>query len=287
MIFLRYIRGVIVITSLSVLVLGINVAQMLSVILLLLGRERFVRFNMGCKNLFCFGNAIGAKLCENRLIITGDVPGIEDTIVMANHQSMVDIPIVWAWGYPLGVDGRMKWFVKDSFKYAPGPGWGLWFLDTLFVKRNWSKDAESVRKTFRILAEGCLPFWVMIFPEGTRLTRSKLIASRGYAQRRGLPVFDKVLVPRPKGVWASIQGLRSKINFIYDVSIGYETSEAPTLGQFFCRGGYHVHVHTTRIPLATVPAIERDFNQWMMQRFTLKDQWLKTIMGSHENPHFK
>lgn len=44
--------------------------------------------------------------------------------------------------------GDMKWMVKDIIKYVPGVGWGMLFLDCIFVKRDWTTDKESIRKTF-------------------------------------------------------------------------------------------------------------------------------------------
>ena len=277
---LKALRGILVIGILSILVLGINVAQMLSLVLYPFDRRLFTKFNMGCKALFGWGNWVASRLwCGNEFIFTGDVPVQEDAIIICNHQVMSDIPVFWVWGYASGMNGKMKWFVKDSLKYVPGPGWGLKFLNALFVKRNWSQDAETIRKTFKILMKSDFPFWVMIFPEGTRLTPTKLAASRAYAQRKGLPLYDRVLIPRPKGVWSSVSGLRPKLRAIYDVSMAYEAPEAPLLTKYFGIGGYRVHVHAVRIPIEEVPSIERDFNQWIMHRFVIKDEWLKTIPG--------
>lgn len=278
---LKALRGILVIVSLTILVLGINLVQMLSLLLLLCDRDAFTEVNRRCKAVFCWGNWAGSKICGNVFIMTGDVPRKEDAIVMCNHQVMSDIPVLWVWGYPSGMNGMMKWFVKDSLKYVPGPGWGLKFLGALFVKRNWSQDAETIRKTFKMLMESAFPFWVMIFPEGTRLTPAKLIASQNYANRKGLPRYERVLIPRPKGVWSSVIGLRPKLQAIYDVTIAYEAPEAPLIGKYFSIGGYRIHIHTVRIPVTEVPTNERDFNQWMMQRFVMKDEWLGVVKKRH------
>lgn len=270
----RVLRGVVAIVGLVVLVLGINISQMLSLVLLVFGRAPFMRFNIGCQGLFAYANALAVKWCGNEIIISGDAPSDEDAIVMANHQSVIDIPLLWVWGLPTRRNGKMKWFVKDSFKYIPGPGWGLKFTHALYVKRNWAKDVDSIRKTFKILREGDIPFWVVIFPEGTRLNPKKLAVSQAYAERKKLERYNKVLTPRPKGVWASVQGLKGKLQAIYDVSISYESSDVPTVGKFYCEGGCRVYIHATRIPIGEIPTIERDFNQWMMKRFMDKDVWV-------------
>lgn len=272
---LKMIRGIATIIGLCVLILLVNLTQMSSVVLLPFGRKYFMRFNIRCKHVFCVWSNRAGRWCGNRMIYLGDLPRRENAIIMANHQGMLDIPILWMWADVTKTFGWMKWFVKDELKYVPGPGWGLKFLNALFVKRNWAQDAESIRATFRKILEGDVPFWVMIFPEGTRMKPSKYISSRAYAKRKGLPEYERVLIPRPKGIWASMQGLRSKLTAIYDVSIAYEGPIAPKMRDYFCRGGYIIKVHAERIALEDVPTIEREFNQWITQRFVKKDEWIQ------------
>lgn len=104
---------------------------------------------------------------------------------------------------------------------------------------------------------------------------SKFAASRAYAECKGMPVYDRVLLPRPKGIWATIHGLRSKLTAIYDISIAYDEPVAPTARRFMCRGNSIVKIHVTRIPIDSLPKVERDFNHWVAQRFVQKDEWLK------------
>ena len=61
---------------------------------------------------------------------------------------MADITFLMDFAYRKGRLGDMKWMVKDIIKYVPGVGWGMLFLDCIFVKRDWTTDKESIRKTF-------------------------------------------------------------------------------------------------------------------------------------------
>ncbi|KNC70418.1 hypothetical protein SARC_17053, partial [Sphaeroforma arctica JP610] len=43
-----------------------------------------------------------------------------------------------------------------------------------------------------------LPFWIVLFPEGTRYTEKKHAESQKFCEEKGLPLFNHLLHPRPK-----------------------------------------------------------------------------------------
>ena len=68
--------------------------------------------------------------------VTGDeLPIEENVILISNHQGWGDIPMLFKLAKRRKGVGNMKWFVKDALKYLPAIGWGMIFLDCLFVKR--------------------------------------------------------------------------------------------------------------------------------------------------------
>lgn len=251
-----------------------NLAQMLSLMILPFSRKEFMRFNMGVNQSFCSLVGRVAIACGNKLVLTGDQPRNENAIAFGNHQSMIDIIMVWRWMAPYGMAGWIRWFAKYELKYVPGLGWGMQFLNTLFVKRDWSKDANSIKETFATLRDSHLPTWLVIFPEGTRLKPDKLKSSQDYARRKGLPQMERVLIPRGKGFYASLNGLEGVLNSAYDLTFKYE-GEIPGLYRFFTRGGCVVHLHSTRYEIKDIPRRERDLNSWLLERFQEKDRHLK------------
>mgnify|MGYP002064506829 CR=1 FL=1 len=74
--------------------------------------------------------------------------------------------------------GDMKYFIKKQLKWVPGMGWGLQFLDCLFVERDWASDREQIRRTFDRLVRDDVPIHLVSFAEGTRLTQAKLEAAK-------------------------------------------------------------------------------------------------------------
>jgi lysocardiolipin and lysophospholipid acyltransferase len=255
-----------------------NAAQMTSLLILPFSRRSFMKFNMGVNQAFC--NLVGkvAIGCGNHLILTGDQPRSENAIAFANHQSMIDIIMIWRWMSPYKMAGWIRWFAKYELKYVPGLGWGMQFINTLFVKRDWSKDANSIRSTFAKLRGSGLPTWLMIFPEGTRLKPEKLKFSQDYARRKSLPVMEHVLIPRGKGFSASLQGLDGVLQAVYDLTFIYQ-GPIPSLYSFFTEGGCTVRLHSSRYEISDIPRRDRDLNAWLLERFMEKDQQIKSFEG--------
>jgi 1-acyl-sn-glycerol-3-phosphate acyltransferase len=274
---LKWVRGYSIIALMCLLLIPVNIFQILSLFLLLINRQWFMRFNMQIKDLYCGNVARCALWCGNRLTMLGDAPRRENAIVMANHQSMIDIVLLWIWSQSIGTTGWMKWFAKDILKYIPGMGWGLLFINTILVKRDWAKDANSIQATFAKVMNGKLPTWLAIFPEGTRMKPEKLAASQAYAAKRGMPKFNRVLVPRGKGVFSSLQGLDGHIAAVYDVTIQYE-EPLPSLTRFFVQGGFTARLHMKRYDVSQIPKKERDFNQWLFERYEAKEKLLASTL---------
>ena len=113
----------------------------------------FRRFNRGAADLWwgwCV--SISKTLHGVNLVITGDeVPAQENAVVVCNHQDMADITFLMVYARTKGRLGDMKYLVKDALKYVPGVGWGMLFLDCVFVKRDWAKDQKTIRRTFACL----------------------------------------------------------------------------------------------------------------------------------------
>jgi 1-acyl-sn-glycerol-3-phosphate acyltransferase len=270
---LRLIRGYLVIATIAIALVPVNICQMSSLILLPFSRRKFMRANMWIKQTYCGLVVSGARICGNTLRFSGDPARAENALIFANHQSMIDIILIWTWAEPARTIGWIKWFAKNSLKYIPGLGWGMMFVNTLFVKREWARDAESIKATFAKLRKGSLPTWLVIFPEGTRMKPAKLAVSQEFARKRSLEVFNHVLNPRGKGIYASLSGLEGHLAAVYDITIEY-AGPIPSLTHFFTRGGYNACIHAVRFDVAQVPQRERDLNQWLYDRFKLKNNMM-------------
>lgn len=255
----------------------INFLQMVSMIILPFSKKLFRKINRFFANSW-WGAAVICmeKIRGINIQFSGDeIPEKENVIVIANHQQMSDIPVLFSLASRKKCLGDMKWFMKDVIKYVPGVGWGMFFLDGLFVKRNWHADKDKIKKTFKKFHREKIPIWLMIFPEGTRLKPHKLRQSQEFAQKKNLFIPQNVLLPRTKGFTASVEGLRKHVDAIYDVTIQYK-GKVPTLRQFICGRVKNVNMHVRRYGMSSMPLEENKLNEWLYEKFLEKDALLES-----------
>ena len=152
-----------------------NGIQMSSMIVRPFSQSACRKINRWCANTWWGLCYLWAEhLAGIRVHFSGDaIPEKENAIVVVNHQVMTDIPIMFALAHAKSRLGDMKWFVKDVIKYMPGVGWGMKFLDCLFIDRDWTADQDRIHKVFAKLLKHDVPAWVIIFAEGTRITPKK------------------------------------------------------------------------------------------------------------------
>jgi 1-acyl-sn-glycerol-3-phosphate acyltransferase len=261
---------------LSVTLLAANMLQLLSVVLFPFSTKAFRFANRYAADFWWGMCVVSAKLCYGtRLELSGDaVPEKESVIVVPNHQDMADITYLMFLARSKHRLGDLKWFVKDILKYVPGMGWGMLFLGCVFVKRNWSRDRATIERTFSNLNNSGMPFWLMIFAEGTRVTVDKVVQSRDYAVSRNMAPLDHVLIPRTNGFVASVQALREgHLDAVYDVTIGYPQG-VPTLVQYIRGGSRVAHFHVRRFPIEELPTTNEGLDRWLVERFGEKDKLL-------------
>jgi 1-acyl-sn-glycerol-3-phosphate acyltransferase len=256
--------------------LPFNLLQLLSTVLLPFSRRAFRVLNRWCAGTWWGWCVSGAELVYGvRVILTGDdVPMRENALLIANHQQMPDIPAIMKFCRAHDRLGDMKYFVKKELKWVPGLGWGLQFLDCLFIDRTWALDRERIHRTFERLVSARVPVHLISFVEGTRLTATKLEAAQTYAEGMGLAVPRHTLVPRSKGFAASVEGLRSHITAIYDLTIAYEEG-VPSLWQYLKGLVQRIHVHVRRFPIDDMPSTESELRSWLLTRWREKDDLLE------------
>ncbi len=255
--------------------LGFNAAQTASTLLLPFSRGKFRAFNRWaadsfwswCVRLSEITHGIGIQQTGD------DVPPGENAIVVSNHQQMADIIFLLFFARDKGRLGDMKWMLKDVIKYVPGVGWGLYFLDSFFVKRDWNKDRASIEGTFERIIKDNIPVWLVTFAEGPRITPAKLEKSQDYARKNGLTPTRHVMLPRTKGFTASLQGLRKRLDAVYDITIGYD-SGVPTLWQYIMGFAKTAHLHVRRYPIAELPEADDEAATWLIERYLEKDRLL-------------
>jgi len=272
--------GIVLIIALFGALLIINFLQMASAVVWPFSQQLFRKINRELANQWWSW----AELAMTRgrsvnIILTGDtIPVRENAIVMCNHQEMTDIAVLFFLAKQSKRLGDMKWFAKDVIKYVPRVGWGMLFLDCIYVKRDWYSDKNKILATFQKFYEKNIPIWLMIFPEGTRIRPHKLAKANSIAKDKGMDTFKNVLLPRTKGMVASVQGLRQHIQAIYDVTIIYN-GPAPSLLQLFMGFTKSVNIHASRIPIESLPQEQEEIANWVINCFRKKDLKMETAIA--------
>lgn len=268
-------------SSLFLVLVVVNVFQSLSIVFrpLLPGLCR--RFN---RNLGQFWWSLcvlwARKVNRVQIVVTGDaVPLKENSLVILNHQSMTDVPIVLDYAYQKKRLGDIKCFVKDSLKYFPGMGWGMMMLDFPFVKRNWNQDKTHIQNTFQKFLTHQIPVWMLSFSEGTRLRPKKLKRSQEYAKKTGILPTENVMLPRTKGFLATINHLGEHCPVIYDLTIGY-VDGVPSVWQWCCGYVSQVHLHARRFLVKDLPLKDEERSDWLLNLFYEKDSLLSDFYQS-------
>lgn len=255
--------------------IALNVGQTLSLVVLPFSPTTFRRFNRWCADTWWGWCVLFAeKINGTRLVVTGDnLPTDENALVISNHQQMPDITSLMALARSKGRLGDLKFFVKQAIKWFPGIGWGMQFLNCPFLRRDWTRDRETIDRTFATLVRERIPMWLVSFAEGTRVTPGKIVKNAEWAAARGIAATRHVLTPRTKGFVATVEGLGEHLNAVYDITIGY-VDGVPTLWQHIKGSVKRVHVHARRYPVANLPTVPEELGTWLIERFREKDELL-------------
>lgn len=167
-------------------------------------------------------------------------------LVLSNHQSWVDIPML-----QLAFNRRipfLRFFLKKELIWVPLLGVAWWALDFPFMRR-YSKeqlarrpelagtDIDATRRACEKFRE--VPVSVMNFVEGTRFTPEK--HARGSAYRH-------LLRPKAGGVAFVLDAMGNAIHRVLDVTIVYPGGK-PTMMDLLCNRIPAVRMHVRELPV--------------------------------------
>ena len=232
-----------------------------------------------------FFNNLGIHLTRN---MEFEVIGLENVsrkewyLVVSNHQSWVDIPVLQKVFYkkiPF-----LKFFLKKELIWVPvlGPAW--WALDFPFMKRYTpqflkkhphlkGKDIEITRKACEKFKDN--PVSVMNFIEGTRFTPAK--------QERQKSPFNHLLKPKAGGVGFVMSAMGEQLSSILSVTVFYPDG-AEKFWDFLCGKIRKVKVTIEKLPvtddLLGNYTEDKDyrvsFQRWLNDLWQKKDDYLQS-----------
>lgn len=195
-----------------------------------------------------FNSALIDRLTRLSIVVDCGVKLRDDGhyLVLANHQSWVDIPVlqsVFNRRIPL-----LRFFLKSQLFWVPLLGLAWWALDFPFMKRYSretlarrpelaGRDIEATRRACAKFRD--IPVSVMNFVEGTRFTDAKHAAQAS--------PFQHLLRPKAGGVAFVLNALGDALHAILDVTVVYPYGR-PTLLDLFADRVREVRVHVRELP---------------------------------------
>lgn len=129
----------------------------------------------------------------------------------------------------------------------------------------WATPTTGCCSDMQNLVKAERPFWLVIFPEGTRyniLKHHMIQKSQQYARDNGLHPLDHLLTPRTTGFEVAMQTLRDHVSSVYDITIVYEglhkvnnRTPPPSMFSYFDGRCSAVHIHVKRTPMVNIPQV--------------------------------
>ncbi|KAJ2803782.1 hypothetical protein H4R20_002757 [Coemansia guatemalensis] len=277
-------------------------------------------FNQQVERWFCTTLLLATSLwAPTELVLTGDrtlidedgssdaaivnannldnwfTPALKNGCMMiSNHQTYFDWIIIWILSYFVRCHGFMKIILKAELKNVPVFGWGMHFLDFIFLKRKWADDKRTFANHMQRIVEHDDPAWLLIFPEGTVICEKRTAISNKYAEKMGLRRPEHTLLPRVSGSRVCLSDLRQRVEYLYDLTIGYEglkSGDIPEneygLVSMYGKCVYprQIHIHVKRYPVSEIPEDEEGFAKWMHNVFVEKDKRMAKFYELGRFPH--
>lgn len=207
-------------------------------------------------------------------------------LVLANHQTWVDIPVLQA-----ALNRRvplLRFFLKSQLFWVPLLGIAWWALDFPFMKRyskeQLAKRPELAGRDIAATRRACarfmhIPVAIMNFVEGTRFTREK-------HDRQESP-FTHLLKPKAGGVAFVLDAMGRALHSILDVTIVYPSGR-PSMVDLFANRVREVHVRIRERPIPAEllagdyqndPAFRERMQGWLNELWADKDRTIAALLA--------
>uniref|UniRef100_A0A6P7GB05 Acyl-CoA:lysophosphatidylglycerol acyltransferase 1-like n=1 Tax=Diabrotica virgifera virgifera TaxID=50390 RepID=A0A6P7GB05_DIAVI len=157
------------------------------------------------------------------------------TLVIANHQSTADVPLLFSCFNPRKqVLPNIMWIMDSVFKYTNFGVVSVLHKD-FFIMSGKSKRDKSLQEFAQHLLDFYIPLkrkWLVLFPEGGFLRKRKAVSQR-YCEKMNLPRFENVTLPRVGAMQVIMETLSKKSAMNNNSnSVNNDKSETPLIEWF-------------------------------------------------------
>lgn len=153
------------------------------------------------------------------------------SVAMANHQIYLDWLYLWCAAYYADLSSCIYIILKASLKWVPVIGWGMQFFNFIFLQRNWLADRTPLAEHLSVMAEGLRPqddkkrddpngntlnrLLLLIFPEGTLVSRDTRPVSAKFAAKLGVENPKNLILPRSTGLFFCLRTLAAEVEDLW------------------------------------------------------------------------
>lgn len=231
-------------------------------------------------------------LTDTVVEVNGWPPNADDTfsqghyLLIANHQSWVDIPVlqkVFNRRLPM-----LRFFLKSQLIWVPILGLAWWALSFPFMKRysraQIEKRPELAGKDLATTRKACekfksIPVTIVNFVEGTRFRADKQLAQSS--------PYQHLLKPRAGGTAFVLDAMGEQLDTLIDVTVAYPQGGGELFDLFANRIG-KVQVTLRFIPIPeqfkggqylSDPHHRAEFQDWLNALWAEKDAQLVEQLG--------
>ncbi|TWU77643.1 hypothetical protein ED733_008065 [Metarhizium rileyi] len=229
----------------------------------------------------------------------------ERLVMIANHQIYTDWLYLWWIGYANrpGMHGHIYIILKESLKYIPFIGTGMMFYGFIFMSRKMATDQPRLAYRLNKLKKSKVgpsgkayfdPMWLLLFPEGTNLSRNGREKSFQWAEKNGLKDPEHVMLPRSTGTFFCLNELKDTVEFVYDCTVAYEGVPRGKYGEeifglastyFEGRPPKSVNLYWRRLRVADIPLNDqKEFDIWLRDQWYQKDALMEEYLNNGRFP---
>ncbi|KAG0244360.1 hypothetical protein BGX31_009298 [Mortierella sp. GBA43] len=233
------------------------------------------------------GQEDGGKHSHNKDDFLLDMP--DRLVLISNHQIYSDWMYLWCFAYLAEKQRALKIILRGDLTWIPG----MRFLDFIMLKRNdWNHDKHAIEENLGRASKD-EPLWLVVFPEGTVVSKSTRKRSQAFAAKAGLTDHRHLLLPRTSGLFVCINKLRGSVEYVYDVTVGYSGIHYGEIPQeLYPLPGLYVNkaqpkdlnMHLRRFAIKDIPESEPEFIEWVRARWQEKDELMEEFYTTGKFP---
>ncbi|XP_073946437.1 plexin A isoform X2 [Choristoneura fumiferana] len=257
-----------------------------------------------------------------QILESGDEPaacGTDRTLVLSNHQSTADVPILMAaWNPRPGVLANLMWIMDRVFKFT---NFGIVSVlhEDFFIQAGRAKRDASLNELRHHIINSYIPLdrqFMVLFPEGGFLHKRREVSQR-FAEKNNLPKLEYVSLPRAGAMKVIMEEIgpdrepgastsnnakkdgnfnqnnvakhlktSDHLQWVLDVTIAYPDRVPLHLQDVVCgiRPPCDIRIHYRIYPITEVPSDDEGMTQWLYDRFIEKDKMLEEYYRTGEFP---